>query len=346
MSQYPPSPPPQGQYPPYPPQSPPPQGQYPPYPPQSPPPQGQYAPYPPQSPPPQGQYAPYPPQSPPPQGQYAPYPPQSPPPQGQYAPYPPQTPGASPVPQLPPAIYQQAASYQLGAPLQVYKPNVWTVYVLSVAALLIVLIDLLGLASGVSADAILVFLVLIIVLIIIIRRFLSGFNLKVYTFAEGLVRAKGSKIDVIRWDQVEEVSQRIIKRRSYGISIYTSYRYTVHRRDGTTFKFTGTLKAIKHLGQTIQQEVTRRQLPQAIAAYNSGAPVSFGPFVVDKQGISHNRVPIPWHQIDRVDLNRGWVQVYVVGSMLRRFRTSVWRVPNLMVFMQLADYARKQTGRV
>ncbi|BCL80438.1 hypothetical protein ccbrp13_29030 [Ktedonobacteria bacterium brp13] len=292
------------------------------------------------------QYPPYPPQSPPPQGQYPPYPPQSPPPQGQYAPYPPQTPGASPVPQLPPAIYQQAASYQLGAPLQVYKPNAWSVYVLPVAALLIVLLPLLGLPSDGPASAILAFLILIIVLIIAIIGFISGFNLKVYTFAEGLVRAKGSKIDVIRWDQVEAVWQKIIKHRRYGIPIYTSYLYTVRRRDGTTFKFTGSLQAIKYLGETIQQEVTRRQLPLAIAAYNSGAPVSFEPFVVDKQGISHNRVPIPWHQIDRVGLNRGWVLVYMMGSMLGRFRTRVWRVPNLMVFMQLADYARKQTGRV
>jgi len=203
----------------------------------------------------------------------------------------------------------------------------------------------MGLPSDGSFGAVLILLILIVVLIITVIRFFAGFNLKVYTFAEGLLRVKGSQIDVIRWDQTEAVWQKIIRYRRYFITIYTSYKYTVRRRDSAEFKFTGSLKNIKQLGENIQQEIARRHMPQAIAAYNNGAPLNFGPYVLNTQGISYGNALIPWYQIHQVTLKRGWVAVQD-GSTFGKFRTNVQRIPNLIVFLRMVDYARQQGNRM
>jgi hypothetical protein len=192
---------------------------------------------------------------------------------------------------------------------------------------------------------ILVFLILLAVTIYAIWYLVANFNVKTYIFSEGLIRAKRSKIDVMRWEHIESVVEKIVRHRYRGlITIYTSYNYTVSRGDGAQFKFSSALKNTKQLGEAIQREVTRRQLPKAIAAYNSGSPVNFGPLSVSMQGISKNGVPVPWNQIGQVNLRRGWVIVSKQGSLLAASRTRCSVVPNLQVFLQLFEHARRGTS--
>src|SRR5258708_12959083 len=85
-------------------------------------------------------------------------------------------------------------------------------------------------------------LLLLAVTIYAIWNLVTNFNLKVYVFTEGLIRAQGSKIDVMRWEHVEAVWEKIVKHRYRAlIPIYTSYHYTVHPPDGTQFNFVSPL---------------------------------------------------------------------------------------------------------
>ena len=149
----------------------------------------------------------------------------------------------------------------------------------------------------------------------------------------------------MRWEHVEAVWEKIVKHRYRGlIPLYTSYHYTVRRGDGTQFKFGSALKNTKQLGVAIQQEVTRRHLPKAIAAYESGSPANFGPLSVSMQGISKNGVLVPWNQMGQVNLRRGWVIVPKQGSLLAASRTRCSLVPNLGVFLQLVEHARRRAS--
>ena len=149
----------------------------------------------------------------------------------------------------------------------------------------------------------------------------------------------------MRWEHVEAVWEKIVKHRYRGlITIYTSYNYTVRRSDGTQFKFGSALKNTKQLGVAIQQEVTRRHLPKAIAAYESGSPANFGPLSVSMQGISKNGVLVPWNQVGQVNLRRGWVIVPKQGSLLAASRTRCSLVPNVGVFLQLVEHARRRAS--
>ncbi len=244
---------------------------------------------------------------------------------------------------MPPEIAQQAAAYQLGTFTQLYQASL--IKLVSFVIGMLVLTILYIAAVIVEQSSILVLLILIATTIFTIWYFVTNSSLKVYIFTEGLIRAQRSKMDVMRWENVEAVWEKIVRYRYRGlITLYTAYKYTVRRSDGTQFKFGSALKNTKQLGITIQQEVTRRQLPKAIATYESGSPANFGPLSVSMQGISKNGVLVPWNQIGPVNFKRGWLIISRQGSLLAASRTSCSAVPNLEVFLQLVEHARRKAS--
>jgi hypothetical protein len=252
-----------------------------------------------------------------------------------------QVPGSYPALQVPPEIAQQVAAYQLGTLAQAYKANQAKLLFFAGLALVATLIDLpAALADSVG---ILVLLILLAATAYAIYYLVANYNLKAYVFSEGLVRAKGSQIDVMRWEHVEAVWERIVKYRYRGIiPLYTAYNYTIRRNDGAQFKFPSSLKSNKLLGEAIQQEVTRRQLPKAIAAYDSGNPVNFGPFTVSPQGINKGPILVPWNEVKQINIRRGWLSVQKQSSILASCRTKASSVPNLQVFLQLVEHGRRR----
>lgn len=253
----------------------------------------------------------------------------------------PQVPGSYPALPVPPEIAQQVATYQLGILAQAYRANIAKLLLFAGAALMITLVDI----PAAMADhvGIIVLLVLLALSAYSIYYLVANYNVKAYVFTEGLVRAKGSKIDVMRWEHVEAVWQKIVKHRYRGlITLYTSYTYTVRRSDGAQFKFTSALKDAKQLGEAIQQEVTRRQLPKAMAAYDSGSPVNFGTLTVSSQGISKGARLLSWNQVGKVDFRRGWLNIHIQGNLLAAIRTQASSIPNLDVFLQLVEHGRRR----
>jgi hypothetical protein len=253
----------------------------------------------------------------------------------------PQVPGSYPALPVPPEIAQQVATYQLGTLAQAYKANLVKLLLFAGVALLVTLIDIPAAMS--DSFGFLTLLILLAASTYAIYYLATNYNIRAYVFSEGLIRAKGSQIDVMRWEHVEAVWERVVQYRYRGlIPLYKTYNYTVRRSDGAQFKFSGALKSAKLLGEAIQQEVTRRQLPQAIAAYDSGNPVNFGTLSVSMQGISKAGVLLPWNQVGQVNFRRGWLIVHKQGSLLAGSRTRASSVPNLQVFLQLVEHGRRR----
>jgi hypothetical protein len=258
---------------------------------------------------------------------------------GGYAPL--QMQGSYPALPVPPEIAQQVATYQLGTLAQVYQVNMLKLCFFAGIALLVTLLYI-PIAIG-DHLGILVLLALLAATGYAMYYLVTNFNLKAYVFSEGLIRAKGSQIDVMRWEHVDAVWEKIVQYRYRGlIPLYKTYNYTVRRNDGAQFKFPSAFKSNKLLGEAIQQEVMRRQLPNAIATYDSGNPVNFGTLTVSTQGISKGAVLTPWNQIGKVDFKRGWLIVHKQGSLLAASRTRASTVPNLQVFLQLVEHGRRR----
>jgi len=253
-------------------------------------------------------------------------------------------------------VYAQATAYQLGAQGTTYKPllpNVLAVIGMMVAVIIADII-LLYIITAVTGYIFYILIVIPIIAVIYGIYALIDCNLRIYQFANGLVRAKGEKVDVIRWDQVAFVIQNM-RSRGYGYawgSIIgaaltnksTPHSIVVQRTDGAKFKFSGTVQHVVQLIQTIQGAVTQAHMPRAIAAYDAGSPITFGTFVLSRQGLSNGRETLPWNEIQSVDIKNGKVLVKRVGKTFSWANVNISLVPNVLVFMSMINYAR--TGRV
>lgn len=248
---------------------------------------------------------------------------------------------------IPPDILQQATAYQLGRPLQTYQPRFSPMVALAIAAGVSILdiIALIGIFILSGRVGIYLLILPIIMIIFAVNAFMNG-DKKVYAFSNGLIQAKGQQQrDVVRWDQIEAVWQRVVRIRYYYFFSRMTYKYTVRRNDGTSFVFTNALQDIGKLGEMIQREVTRLHTPRAIEAYNSGAPLVFGPLTLGIHGISNGRETLPWNMVKSVNINRGVISVQKEGQMLRWASASVENVPNYLVFVNVANHALRSVGK-
>ena len=253
-------------------------------------------------------------------------------------------------------VYAQATAYQLGPQGTTYKPllpNVLSVIGMMVGVIIadIILLYVILVATGY------IFYILIAIPIIAVIYGIYALidcNLRIYQFANGLVRAKGEQLDVIRWDQVASVTQTVRRRGYYylwgGVIAAalanrngTPHSVTVQRTDGAVFKFSGTVQHVAQLIQIIQTAVMQAHMPRAMAAFNAGSPVVFGPLTLSQQGLSNGRELLPWNEVQSVDIKQGQVLVKRVGKTFRWANINISQIPNALVFMSMINYAR--TGR-
>ena len=252
-------------------------------------------------------------------------------------------------------VYAQASEYQLGPQGPTYKPLLSSVLAVIGMMVGVIIIDivLLYIITVVTGYIFYILIAIPIAAIIYGIYSLNDCNLRVYQFANGLVRAKGEQLDVIRWDQVAFVIQNV-RRRGYGYAwggiigaamtnTNTPHSINVQRSDGKVFKFGGTLRHVTQLIQTIQGAVTQAHMPRAIAAYDSDSPVTFGTFVLNHQGLSNGREVLPWNEIQSVDVKNGKVLIKRTGKTFSWANVNISQIPNVLVFMSMVNYAR--TGR-
>lgn len=257
------------------------------------------------------------------------------------------------TPTLPPAAYELAARYQLGAPTAEYRRWLRPSGIATSAALILVgLLFLLLAFTSTDSDSLglLVFsLIFIAAGLIWPLIFLLNSGQRVYVCPAGLVQVKGSAVDAVRWDQVESVTQAVTRQtiRVYLIPVarITNHAYTVRRPDGTTLKFKDGLRNVESLGNTIARAATQYLTPRAIAAYNSGAPVAFGSLSVSQQGISKGQTLLPWNQFQGYQISNGRLLIRQQGKRLNWSSTPVRNVPNLFVFVALMDSIRRGQGQ-
>ncbi len=258
--------------------------------------------------------------------------------------------------ETPQSVYAQATAYQLGAQGPTYKPLLPNALAAIGMMVGVTIVDILLLYFLVVVTGYLFLILLILPIAAVIYGIYALFeaNLRVYQFQNGLIRAKGEQIDVIRWDSIAYVTQNVRNRGYYymwggviGAALAnrngTPHSISVQRNDGAVFKFNNRLRHVGQLVQTIQTAVMQAHMPRAMAAFNAGSPVVFGPLVLSQQGLSNGREVLPWNEVQSVDIKQSQVIVKRVGKTFSWANINVGQIPNLFVFMNMINYAR--TGR-
>ncbi|MCC7449043.1 MAG: hypothetical protein IT324_16615 [Anaerolineae bacterium] len=170
-----------------------------------------------------------------------------------------------------------------------------------------------------------------------IESWIRARGLSAQVFTDGFIRIRFNQREVCRWDDVVAVWQYVVKRYYNGVYTGTTHTYTIQKRDGKTLKFDDTLGNVEQLGNTLQEEVARRLLPLAIAAYNRGETVPFGKLSLNTNGLSWGDKTLPWSEVQGVQINKGYLTVKKQGKWLRWANISVSQIPNLLVALTLID---------
>lgn len=161
---------------------------------------------------------------------------------------------------------------------------------------------------------------------------------KVHLFEQGFIPARASgQADHFRWDAIDSVVQRVTGHYYEGVSTGRIFRYTVRRNDGATVKLTQFYDGIEQLGQILTAEVTRVQLPRAMAAIQQGWPARFGPLIVDASGLAQGTRRLPWTELKDVEIRRGNVVVHQTSGFSTWTTVPAAIIPNLHVFLTLID---------
>ncbi len=229
--------------------------------------------------------------------------------------------------QVPANAYELIISHQLGRPLAFYreKPRALTGGCFLVVGVflelsLLPLLLFLSLSLSVSHTQISVATLLtpegvglaLYFLLAVLFGFLIGWGglrsltdplVHLYLCQEGVVSLTGRREIVMRWDQVTSVTR------------YISRWCCLRRSDGVELTIReGSFEHGEALCRSSERQVVQRQLPQVLASYSAGIPISFGDLTVTQQGLSldHGRKTLLWlifsrpiHTILWLSLNHG-----------------------------------------
>ncbi|MBN1220129.1 MAG: hypothetical protein JXM69_14470 [Anaerolineae bacterium] len=143
-----------------------------------------------------------------------------------------------------------------------------------------------------------------------------------------------------RWDDITEVYETITysgRRMSHP----RWWAYTVQQSGGQSVRLDNAIKGVRSLGLTLQQEVDKRLLPQAIAAYKAGETVAFGPHLgLNRQGLVAGSKLLPWEQVTEIKFSQmGNLQIHQKGRLrawLTIIHSKIANYPTLKAMMRQA----------
>lgn len=156
------------------------------------------------------------------------------------------------------------------------------------------------------------------------------------TFEGGVASFDRKGLRVVTWTDVTHVYQHIVRQYVNGVYTGTHYTYTLDTRLGR-IKFDGRYQNVEALGKEIQRRVTGAMAGRAVAAYENGQRVDFGPVAVDKSGLHSRGKSLPWSEVQRVKIENGFVSVAKQGKWLNWVSAPVHTIPNFFVLLALLD---------
>jgi hypothetical protein len=235
------------------------------------------------------------------------------------------------APPLPPAVATAATQWQLGPLQRVFTPKRVNWFVLT-------FMILVGLATAVIG----VGLILLYFAVRTPNIWPAQAAKRLYVFELGFIVAdKPGEPQVFHWDGVDTVFQRIVRRSTYGVTVNTEYRYTITRRDGYTIKITNFWDGVEELGRHINHNVSIALLPRMRAALAQGQSIQFGDITLSAAEVRGKRHTATWSQVRSITVQNGYVRVNLQGKFLSLSTKPAAAIPNLPLFLTLADQLRQ-----
>jgi len=180
------------------------------------------------------------------------------------------------------------------------------------------------------------------------RSFRNGTHRPQLTlYEQGVVVPRGRQMHLIRYEEIEMLWEQILWYRGQSRAMLPrrTHVYTLQTRDRRTLRLSDQFADIRQAGAFIQQEMLRRSLPAAVAAYQVGEALSFGPLTISRSGLARGKTALRWAEVARVSVAEGsyrgtaaWtynLQVTRIGQRRPWLKIDLTQIPNNRLLLAL-----------
>ncbi|MEM7114488.1 MAG: DUF6585 family protein [Chloroflexota bacterium] len=158
-------------------------------------------------------------------------------------------------------------------------------------------------------------------------------ELTIRLFRDAIMAVRNGRSVIMRWDDVTRLNMRLS---SNGQGMATTWLYQLQDVAGQKLTVTFSEGKRNRLGQTIQQEISERLLPQTLMALEAGLSVPFGSVRLSQHGLSYQQCHLAWTEIaDVLMTNRHLVVIKRQGEIW--VQVALWEVPNPSVCVATAQ---------
>lgn len=177
----------------------------------------------------------------------------------------------------------------------------------------------------------------------------------VYDFDEGIIfQGKDGVLHPYPWSQVRTVYLGSTRHYTNGQYTMTTFGFSLVLGNGNRLRLSGAfhdraLRAGRNRAKPVEDEqelfllvsalaavVSRRQLPDAIAALERGEQLSFGDIRISLAGVQTASELIAWNAIKEVEVAQGVIRIKQAGRFRPLSRKSASEIPNVQLFVLLA----------
>ncbi|WP_067568879.1 DUF6585 family protein [Nocardia acidivorans] len=266
-----------------------------------------------------------------------------------------------------PLITEAAAKYQLGQHISTH-PHRWYggkgAWIIGIPVVLLGgLIIAAGITDGVSGALGTTIFFAIVAVLVWVRKAISSprhtlarvnyagsrttgthfSDAQLSLYEHGAVVLSGGRTSAFRWQTVsvlQDVTR--ISHRTYGTEtgVSMTYRYQLTDPSGDSYLLTHSFNEPHRWGPAIQDRVTAAQLPGAIAAVNRGESLEFGSLALNSNQVLANGQAVPWARVEEIRVKKGFISIRVAGQWLSLTKVTVSAIPNVFVFLELAERLR------
>ncbi len=120
------------------------------------------------------------------------------------------------------------------------------------------------------------------------------------------IRVRGDAESMMLWDEVGELAWAARGKRGRHHVLVT--------RDGRRVVIADEFGQAAEIARTVEKEVLMRLLPPLRARLEASEEVSFGPFSVSKEGVSHGKRRLLWHLVQRAVIVNGFFAIGARGA--------------------------------
>lgn len=171
-----------------------------------------------------------------------------------------------------------------------------------------------------------------------------GTSLQLY--GNGLSFSRADKTQTMHWDDVTAVTINITnyKMRS-GQQVGANYECTL-QSNNEQIKFSthnGGLANMDGLLEQIQQETNKRLWPKIANQFEQGKTINFGDIQANKAGLQLGKQSLNWQEVDKVEMQRGYVVFSHEGKHIRSKKVS--ETPNAFLLIALANQVLKTSPK-